>query len=245
MKIDILTILPSVFDKVFDESILGAAKKNGLIEVRIFNFRDFAEGKHKTVDDSPFGGGPGMLLKPSPLVACLREIRKRDVPGPVIGLSPQGMPLHQTLLKQLARFDRIILVSGRYEGFDDRILPEFDLEISIGDYVISGGEFAAMVFVDGISRLIPGTVGRIESVEQDSFFDGSLDHPQFTRPFTWEKKQVPQILTEGNHEKIRHWRRRQALFRTAVRRPDLYSALYLSEADTISSREGIEEYSIV
>lgn len=231
MKIEIVTLLPRVFENVFNESILGAARKSGLIEICLHNFRDFGEGNHKTVDDSPFGGGPGMLLKPAPLCACLRKIRQTGKPSPVIGLTPQGVPLNQSIVKQLARFERLILVCGRYEGFDERILPEFDLELSIGDYVLSGGEFAAMVIVDAVSRMIPGTVGRMESVQQDSFYEGALDHPHYTRPASWETREVPAVLLEGFHRKIQAWRRAQALARTAARRPDLFADLPLSSED--------------
>jgi tRNA (guanine37-N1)-methyltransferase len=208
---------------------LGAAQKNGLIEVRVHSFRDYGDGKHKTVDDSPFGGGPGMVFKPQPLIACLRDLKKLGAPGPVIGLTPQGVRLNNDVVRQLARFDRLILVCGRYEGFDDRILPEFDLELSIGDYVLSGGEFAAMVLVDAVARMIPGTVGRQESVEQDSFFDGLLDHPQYTRPSLWEGRSVPIPLMDGNHKRISAWRQGKALLRTIERRPDLFSRCALEK----------------
>ena len=245
MIIEILSLLPPVFENVFDESILGAARKNGLIDIRIRNFRDFGDGRHKTVDDSPFGGGPGMVLKAGPLVASLRQIRKDGPAAPVVGLTPQGIPLNQNLLKELIRFPRIVLVCGRYEGFDDRILSEFDLEISLGDFVISGGEFAAMAFVDAISRLIPGTVGRMESVEQDSFFDGLLDHPQFTRPSKWEGKGVPPVLLGGKHKAIEEWRKGQSLVRTAMRRADIFGKNSLSEADKKVFQENLGDYHVI
>ncbi|MBI3038496.1 tRNA (guanosine(37)-N1)-methyltransferase TrmD [bacterium] len=231
MIFDIITIFPGLFENVFNDSILGSAQKSGLINVQIRHFRDFGEGRHKTVDDSPFGGGPGMVLKPGPLVSCIREIRKDGPIGPVIGLSPQGIPLRQTVVEELSRFDRLVLVCGRYEGFDERILPEFDLEISIGDYVLTGGEFAAMILVDSISRMIPGVVGKIDSVEQDSFFGGLLDYPHYTRPYEWENQRVPQVLMEGNHEKIRKWRRGKAILRTAIRRPDIFAKTSTSQID--------------
>jgi len=231
MIIDILTLFPGIFRNVFDESILGSAIKNGLIKIRVHNFRQFGEGRHKVVDDSPFGGGPGMLLKPGPVVDCLRELRKDPPTSVTVGLTPQGSPLTQNLVKELAGLERIILVCGRYEGFDERIIPQFDLQISIGDYVLSGGEFPAMVLVDSISRMIPGTVGRRESVEQDSFFTGGLDHPQYTRPKNWEGKPVPTTLMEGNHAKIEQWRRAKSLIKTAVKRPDLFGSLPISQID--------------
>lgn len=245
MIIEILSLLPPVFENVFDESILGAARKSGLIDVRVHNFRDYGDGRHKTVDDSPFGGGPGMVLKALPLVTCIRDIRKNGQAAPVIGLTPQGIPLTQSILKELVRFSRLVLVCGRYEGFDDRILPEFDLELSLGDFVISGGEFAAMTFVDAISRLIPGTVGRMESVEQDSFFDGLLDHPQFTRPSSWEGKEVPAVLLGGKHKSIEEWRRGQSLNRTAMRRADIFGRVPVSGNDQKIFQETLGDYHLI
>ena len=231
MRIDILTLIPGTFDRVFEESILGAAKKAGTLDIRLHNFREFSRDRHKTVDDAPFGGGPGMLIKPEPLVEAIRTIRKDGPPAPVFGLTPQGIPLSQPLVKRFARFERLILVCGRYEGFDDRLLSEFDAEISVGDYVLTGGEFAAMTIVDAVSRMIPGTVGRSESVQQDSFFTGPLDHPQYTRPAVWEHRGIPEVLRQGHHQHIEDWRRGQALLRTATRRPDVFSRLALTRDD--------------
>lgn len=227
MIIDLVTLIPGIFDRVFDESILGSAKESGLLEIRLHNFREFSTDRHKTVDDYAFGGGPGMLIKPAPLADCLRAVRQQGEPAPVIGLTPQGVPLNQGIVRRLARFSRLIVVCGRYEGFDERLLPEFDLELSVGDYVVTGGEFPAMTLVDAVSRMIPGTVGRTASVEQDSFFTGLLDHPQYTRPATWEGHAIPEVLRQGHHEKIEDWRRNQALLRTATRRPDVFSRLVI------------------
>lgn len=240
MQIDILTLIPGAFDQVFDESILGAARRSGLIEIRIHNFRDFGEGRHKTVDDTPFGGGPGMLLKPGPLVAAIRKLRASGPPAPVIGMTPQGIPFSQTMAKELAALERLILVCGRYEGFDERILPAFDLQVSIGDYVLTGGEFPAMTVVDAVSRMIPGTVGRSESVVEDSFYHGALDHPQYTRPAVWENQAVPAILLEGHHARITQWRRGEALQRTAGHRPDLFRRLPLSPVDRALFQSSIQ-----
>lgn len=231
MRVDIVTLLPGIFENVFGESVLGSAIRNGLIEIVFHNFRDYGDGRHRTVDDTPFGGGPGMVLKPGPLVNCLRDVRKAGVPAPVIGLTPQGKKFNQKAAQQLAEFDRIILVCGRYEGFDERIVSEFDLQLSIGDYVLTGGEIAAMTIVDAISRMIPGTVGSQESVEQDSFYDGLLDHPQYTRPANWESRRVPAVLQEGNHALIDSWRRKHSLLSTAVTRPDVFRASELSDKD--------------
>ena len=245
MIIEILSLIPPIFENVFDESILGAARKSGLIDIRIHNFRDYGDGRHKTVDDSPFGGGPGMVLKAGPLVTCLRNIRKIGQAAPVIGLTPQGIPLNQNLLKELVRFSRLVLVCGRDEGFDDRILAEFDLEISIGDFVISGGEFAAMAFVDAISRLIPGTVGRMESVQQDSFYEGLLDHPQYTRPSKWEGREVPPVLTGGKHKAIEEWRRGQSLIRTALRRADIFGKVPVNSGDQKVFQETLDDDRVI
>lgn len=232
MLVDIITLLPGIFDNVFAESVLGAAVKNGLIQIEVHHFREYGDGKHRTVDDTAFGGGPGMILKPSPLVKCIRDVRKTSTRvGPVIGLTPQGVPLTQQLVKELAGYDRLILVCGRYEGFDERIISEFDIELSVGDYVMTGGEIAAMTIVDAVSRMIPGTVGCKESVEQDSFYQESLDHPQYTRPAMFEGLEVPTVLQEGNHALIEKYRRASSLFKTAVKRPDVLQRAELSEDD--------------
>ena len=231
MRVDIITLLPQIFEKVFDESVLGSAVKNGLIDIVMHQFRDYGDGRHKTVDDTPFGGGPGMVFKPAPLVNCIRDVRKLDIPAPVKGLTPQGAVLNQNLVKELSKFDRIILVCGRYEGFDERIISEFDFQLSIGDYVLTGGEIAAMTVVDAVSRMIPGTVGCQDSVIQDSFYEGVLDHPQYTRPATWEGLSVPSVLQEGNHAFINKYRRSRSLLTTAISRPDVFAAADLSESD--------------
>lgn len=231
MRVDIITLLPQIFENVFDESVLGSAVKSGLIDIVLHNFRDYGDGKHKTVDDTPFGGGPGMVFKPTPLVNCIRDVRKESIPAPVIGLTPQGEPFTQNLGKELAKFDRLILVCGRYEGFDERIIHEFDFQLSIGDYVLTGGEFAAMTVVDAISRMIPGTVGCQDSVIQDSFYEGILDHPQYTRPASWEGLEVPNVLLNGNHAFINKYRRSRALLTTIVSRPDVFATTNLSDSD--------------
>ncbi|MBF0409213.1 MAG: tRNA (guanosine(37)-N1)-methyltransferase TrmD [Candidatus Riflebacteria bacterium] len=227
MKIDILTLIPGVFQNVFNESVLGSALEKQILEIGFHSIRDFGEGRHRVVDDTAFGGGPGMVLKPGPLIQAIRALRENGEVAPVIGLTPQGVKLSQKLLKELSHKPRLMLVCGRYEGFDERIRREFDLEVSIGDYVLSGGEIAAMVFVDSMARLIPGTIGDQASVEQDSFFNGPLDHPQYTRPAVWESLPVPQVLSEGNHESINLWRKARSLKKTAVRRPDLFCRLNL------------------
>ncbi|MDD3000830.1 MAG: tRNA (guanosine(37)-N1)-methyltransferase TrmD [Candidatus Riflebacteria bacterium] len=231
MRVDIITLLPSVFEKIFDESVLGSAVKSGLIEVAVHRFREYGDGKHRTVDDTPFGGGPGMVFKPAPMVRCIKDVRKLGVPAPVIGLTPQGVKLDQKIVKQLAGFERLILVCGRYEGFDERIVHEFDLQLSIGDYVLTGGEIAAMTVVDAVSRMIPGTVGTMESVEQDSFYEGLLDCPQYTRPSNWQGLAVPEVLLNGNHSHINKFRHSRSMLATAVNRPDVFAAANLTDAD--------------
>lgn len=231
MRADIITLLPEVFDNVFNESVLGSAIRNGLIEVVMHHFRLYGLGRHRMVDDTPYGGGPGMLLKPEPLVDCIRDVRKAGALAPVIGLTPQGIPLTQDLVKELACYDRVIFVCGRYEGFDERIIPEFDLQISVGDYVLTGGEIAVMTLIDAMSRMIPGTVGSMESVEQDSFYNGTLDHPQYTRPATWEHRKVPNVLAEGNHSYIEQFRRSASLVSTALNRPDVFKKLNITDKD--------------
>jgi tRNA (guanine37-N1)-methyltransferase len=231
MRVDIITLLPSVFEKVFDESVLGSAVKNGLLDIAIHRLREYGETKHRTVDDAPFGGGPGMVFKPEPVVRCIRDVRALEKPAPVIGLTPQGVRLTQGLVKQLAEYQRLIFVCGRYEGFDERIVHEFDLQLSIGDYVLTGGEIPAMTVVDAVSRMIPGTVGSKESVEQDSFYEGLLDCPQYTRPANWQGLKVPSTLVEGNHKYINEFRRSRSLLTTAINRPDVFETTELSEKD--------------
>ncbi len=237
MRVDIITLLPTLFDKVFDESVLGAAVRSGLIEVVLHSFRDYGDGRHRTVDDTAFGGGPGMILKARPLVNCIRDVRRLGCPAPVIGLTPQGLKLDQQAVKELSVFERLIFVCGRYEGFDERILSEFDLQLSVGDYVLTGGEIAAMTIVDAVSRMIPGTVGSKESVEQDSFYNGLLDHPQYTRPATWEGHEVPRVLQDGNHAHIEKFRRSRSILATAVSRPDIFALSELSKKDQESFQE--------
>ncbi|MBF0545837.1 MAG: tRNA (guanosine(37)-N1)-methyltransferase TrmD [Candidatus Riflebacteria bacterium] len=241
MEIDILTLIPGAFQGVFSESILGNALKQGILKVNLISFREYGEGKHRVVDDAAFGGGPGMILKPGPLTTAIRDIRNTGKAAPIVGLTPQGVKLTQNLLREMSHMPRIVLVCGRYEGFDERIRREFDLEISLGDYVLSGGEIAAMVFVDAMARLLPGTVGDKASVEQDSFYDGPLDHPQYTRPSEWEGLSTPQVLAEGNHSKISNWRKAQGLLKTAVRRPDLFCRLNLGGKEKEHLRDCLVE----
>jgi len=222
--VDVLTLFPGLFDGFLSESILKRAIEHGLISVRLWNLRDWAEGKHKQVDDRPFGGGPGMVLMAPPVVASVEAVQTMgEASGRLIALTPSGRTLNQAWVRELAKERRIILLCGRYEGFDERILETLNPELmSIGDYVISGGEVAAMVVIDAVMRLIPGALGDAESAVDESFGDdGGLEYPHYTRPREFRGLTVPDILLGGNHAEIDRWRRKQANQRTAERRSDL------------------------
>jgi tRNA (guanine37-N1)-methyltransferase len=219
MRIDIVTLFPEMFASFLDGSLLGAARRSGIVDVRLTNIRDFAEGIHRQVDDRPFGGGPGMLLMPGPVVACVEAVRGAD-PARTVLLTPGGRRLDQALVEELSRLDRLVLVCGRYEGFDARIRETLAAdEFSIGDYVLSGGEVAAMVVVDAVTRLLPGVLGHEESAAQDSFSgsDRLVEGPQYTRPREFRGLQVPEILLSGDHGRIAQWRLDQSVAATARR----------------------------
>jgi tRNA (guanine37-N1)-methyltransferase len=220
MRIDIVTLFPEMFTGFLDGSLLGAARRAGLVDIRLTNIRDFAEGVHRQVDDRPYGGGPGMLLMPGPVVACVESLQADAPSGRTILLTPGGPPLDQAVVEELARLDRLVLVCGRYEGFDARIAATLAAdELSIGDYVLSGGEVAAMVVVDAVARLLPGVLGHEESAGQDSFSgaDRLVEGPQYTRPREFRGLAVPEILLSGDHGRIASWRREQAVAATARR----------------------------
>jgi tRNA (guanine37-N1)-methyltransferase len=220
MRIDIVTLFPEMFTSFLDGSLLGAARRSGLIDVRVTNIRDFAEGVHRQVDDRPYGGGPGMLLMPGPVVSCVEAVRGDAATGRTILLAPAGRRLDQSLVEELAGLERIVLVCGRYEGFDARIERSLHAEtLSIGDYVLSGGEVAAMVVVDAVARLLPGVLGHEESAGQDSFSgaDRLVEGPQYTRPREFRGLSVPEVLLSGDHGRIASWRREQAVAATAER----------------------------
>lgn len=223
MLIDILTIFPEMFRSPFDASLIGRAQERGLITIQIHDIRDFAEAPHKTVDDYPFGGGPGMVLKPEPIARALRAIRPEgEISGRVIFLTPQGELFTQSKANELSMEKRLIFLCGHYKGIDERIRERYVTdEISIGDYVLTGGELAAMVVIDALVRLIPGVLGDPQSALEDSFQNGLLDCPWYTRPREFEGMKVPDILFSGDHRKIQQWRREQSLKRTQGRRPDL------------------------
>jgi tRNA (guanine37-N1)-methyltransferase len=221
MRIDIVTLFPEMFASFLDGSLLGTARANGLIDVRLTDIRDFATGAHRQVDDRPYGGGPGMLLMPGPVVSCVESVRAQAAtPGRAVLLTPGGRRLDQGLVEEFARQDRLVLVCGRYEGFDARIGETLAAdEVSIGDYVLSGGEVAAMVIVDAVARLIPGVLGHEESAGQDSFSGAErlVEGPQYTRPREFRGLEVPEILLSGDHGRIATWRREQAVAATARR----------------------------
>jgi tRNA (guanine37-N1)-methyltransferase len=222
--VDVLTLFPGLFDGFLAESILKRAIEQGLIAVRLWDIRDWAEGKHKQVDDRPFGGGPGMVLMAPPVVAAVEAVRAMgEAPGRLLALTPQGRRLDQEWVRELARERRIVLLCGRYEGFDERILETLEPEqLSIGDYVLSGGEVAAMVVIDAVMRLIPGALGDAESASDESFGpEGGLEYPHYTRPREFRGRAVPDVLLGGNHAAIDRWRREQSRKRTADRRRDL------------------------
>lgn len=231
MWIGIVSLFPEMFVAVSKFGITGRAVEQGLLEVEFWNPRDFTEDKHQTVDDRPYGGGPGMLMKVAPLRDAINAAKIcADADCPVIYLSPQGKKITQAGLHRLAQLPKVILVAGRYEGIDERLFDSIiDEEISIGDYVVSGGELPAMVLIDGMSRLLPGVVGDMESVQQDSFSDGLLDYPQYTRPEIVDGLEVPEVLISGDHQRIARWRKMQSLGRTFEKRPDLINAMMLDE----------------
>jgi tRNA (guanine37-N1)-methyltransferase len=222
MKIDILTIFPEMFKGPFDESLLKRAQDKGLVKIKIHNLRDWAKDKHKTMDDKPFGGGPGMVIKVEVIDRALRDLKTDKTK--VLLLTPQGKTFKQKRAKSLSQVEHMILICGHYEGFDERIREHLvDEEISIGDYVLTGGEIPAMVVVDTVVRLMPGVVGREESLKEESFSPpaGGLEYPQYTRPAGYKGWQVPEVLVSGNHEEIKQWRKGQAREKTKSRRPDL------------------------
>jgi len=232
MRFDILTLFPGMFSSPFQESILGRAIERGLLQIRIINIRDFALDRHHTADDAPYGGGQGMVMKIEPIAGAIESIKAKNPAAWIVYLTPQGRPFDQKRAKELSSCPHLVLLCGRYEGIDERVKELFvDEEISIGDYVLTGGEPAAMVVVDAISRLLPGVLGSERSATEDSFFDSLLEYPHFTRPFDFRGKRVPEILLTGNHAAIFRWRRTQALKRTLIRRPDLLKRANLGKED--------------
>lgn len=231
VRFDIITLFPRMFDSPLQESILYKARQAGLIFVGLHDLREYTFDRHRTADDTPYGGGAGMVLKVEPLVAAIEAIRSATGTTRTVLTSPQGEKFTQATACRLSRFDQIVIVCGRYEGFDERVLDYVDEEISLGDYVVTGGELAAMVIVDAVSRQVPGVVGDEDSVTGDSLANGLLKYPQYTRPPEFRGAGVPEVLLSGDHKKIEQWRRAAALSRTAARRPDLLNSADLSDED--------------
>lgn len=244
MRIDVVTLFPALVRALGDGGITGRAMQRGILDLQVWNPRDYTHDRHRTVDDRPYGGGPGMVMKVEPLRAAIRAARAAHEPaGPVVHLSPQGRRLDQRGVHELAALPRLILVAGRYEGIDERLVEtEVDQEWSIGDFVLSGGELAAMVIIDAVTRLLPGALGDEGSAQQDSFADGLLDYPHYTRPEVIDGLRVPEVLLGGDHRAIERWRRKQALGRTWLRRPDLLQALELDAEQRALLNEFIEEH---
>jgi tRNA (guanine37-N1)-methyltransferase len=245
MRIDVLTLFPEAFSGPLQASILGRALAGGVAEVALHNIRDYATDRHQIVDDYAYGGGPGMVMKPEPLAAAIEDVRGKVEPaGRTVLLTPQGRLLNQSVVDELAAESRLVLVCGHYEGVDERIREHLvDDEISIGDYVLSGGEIAALVVIDAVVRRLPGTLGSADSLLEESHSDGLLEYPQYTRPAEFRGWQVPDILLSGNHGEIARWRRQQRVIRTARRRPDLIDKAELSDeerrlaAEILSNKE--------
>lgn len=243
MDIDILTLFPEMFSGPFDSSIIKRARDKGLLSVELINIRDFSQNKHHTVDDTPYGGGAGMLMGAEPIFEAADWIRsRRGSVGRFIYLSPAGTPLRQDVVRRLASEQHLVLLCGHYEGIDERVREALVTdEISIGDYVLTGGELPAMVLVDAVSRFIPGVLGEALSAEDDSFSGGLLEYPHYTRPRVYRGMEVPEVLLNGHHEQIRLWRRRQSLLRTLERRPELLATADLTDEDRVILKQVVLE----
>jgi tRNA (guanine37-N1)-methyltransferase len=232
VEVAVLTLFPRMLSGPLAESLLGKAQEKGLLRARVVDIRDFAQGKHRVTDDVPYGGGAGMVMKPEPLVAAIEATRATSPGAHVVLLTPQGARFDQRKAEALARRERLVLVCGRYEGVDERVLSFVDEELSLGDFVVQGGEVAALAVIEAVARLIPGVLGNEESTRSESFGDEMLlEGPQYTRPPEFRGLPVPEPLVSGDHARIARWRRRQALLRTRERRPDLFEKLRLSAED--------------
>ncbi len=233
MKIELLTIFPEMFESFLSASIIGRAREAGLLDIHATDIRPYSQNKHKNTDDYPFGGGAGMLMLAQPIADAMKAVTRPPFQGKRIYMSPRGVPLTQALAQQLSQEERLVILCGHYEGVDQRVLDKYiDMEISVGDYVLTGGETAAMVLIDCVSRLVPGVLGSAESAGDESFSnDGLLEYPQYTRPRVFEDMEVPEVLLNGDHKKISQWRREQALLATARMRPDLLAAASITPAE--------------
>lgn len=233
MKIELLTIFPEMFDSFLNASIIGRAREAGLLDIHATDIRPYSQNKHKNTDDYPFGGGAGMLMLAQPIADAMKDAARPPFQGKRIYMSPRGVPLTQALAQQLSQEEQLVILCGHYEGVDQRVLDKYiDMEISVGDYVLTGGETAAMVLIDCVSRLVPGVLGSAESAGDESFSnDGLLEYPQYTRPRVFEDMEVPEVLLNGDHKKISQWRREQALLATARMRPDLLDKANITPAE--------------
>jgi len=229
MRIDILTLFPEMFS-IFNQSIIGRALEKGLLEINSHNIREFSLNRHKKVDDYPYGGGAGMVMTPQPIVDCIKATKKFNK-GKVIFLGPRGETFNQEIAKTLSKEKELIFLCGHYEGIDERIYNYIDLEISLGDFILTGGEIAAIPIIDSISRLVPGVLAGEESYTEESFYNGLLEYPQYTRPEEFEGLKVPNVLLSGHHENIRKWRRKQSLILTKTKRADLFNKILLTKED--------------
>jgi len=243
--VDVITIFPTMFEGPMSASMVGLARERGLLDLRVHDLREYTEDRHRSTDDSPYGGGPGMVMRPEPLFRAVRAVQDLG-PGTatVIFLTPGGEPFTQQAARDLSVIDRLILVCGRYEGFDERTFALADLRLSIGDYVLTGGELPAMVVIDAVVRLVPGVLGHEESAAEESFSEGLLEYPQYTRPAVFEDVPVPDVLLSGDHARIAAFRRREAVLRTARTRPDLLNGARLSDEErdlVIDALEGSHE----
>ena len=243
MRIDIISVLPGIFDEPLSASMIGIARQQGALSLHVHDLRDWAlPGVHRQVDDAPYGGGPGMVMRPEPFFDAVAAVRAADDGEPlVILMDPQGERLTQSLGEDLASRERLVLLCGRYEGVDERVRTLADRTVSIGDYVLTGGELAAMVVVDSVSRLLPGVLGGDESATEESFSWGLLEYPQYTRPATYAGMDVPDILRSGDHGAVSRWRRRQAVLRTAATRPDLLADAEMTDEEREVARRMLSE----
>lgn len=233
MRIDIMTLFPEMCERVLDESIIGRSREGGLVEINCVNIRDYSTDKHRRVDDTTYGGGTGMIMQCQPIFDCFCDLEKQIGKRPyLIYMSPQGKQLDQQKVKELAKMDNIAILCGHYEGVDERVIEELvDEEISIGDYVLTGGELPALVLADSITRMLPGVLASDEAFEEESHYNGLLEYPQYTRPYEWHGKTVPDVLLTGHHANITKWRRERSLERTRERRPDLLGKAELDRKD--------------
>lgn len=235
LKIDILTLFPEMFD-LFNHSIIGRAIKNNIIEIDTHNIRDYSKDKHKKTDDYPYGGGAGMVMTAQPIVDCIKEIKESNK-GKVVFLGPKGKKFDQSIAKDMSEYKEFIVLCGHYEGIDERVYKYIDEEISLGDFVLTGGEMACIPIIDSVCRMIPGVLASSESYTDESFYSGLLEYPQYTRPECFEGEKVPEVLLSGHHEKIRKWRRKKSILITKEKRRDLFEKVKLSKEDLKLLRE--------